>query len=265
MKKYTWSIRILLPMLAILLVAGAYAGAPAIRLWWYQQTVDNSTENYAPDTPYSVEEENILKELIAVCGYMDSVLVFTVEGNMQASDPTDSANVLNTHFRYCRNGDATYYQTGNNEVATLKDAYISVNGDAKKILLSPPKEILPGLQLPADSILRIWKEDRYIVSRSITPPLVTINLLCENHITCKQYRFIYNQDTRLLHEVFMRLTDLNDPLNKQLDKPVRISYQHWQEGQVPAALFRKEHYLDVQQGSYVPSASYAGYELMSSN
>jgi hypothetical protein len=261
MKKYIWSAKVLLPLLAIMLVAGAYAGVPAIRLWWQNKAVD-TTADIAKETPYSKEEEAILQELIAVCGRMDTIQRYTVEGNMQASDPADSANVMNTHFRYCKNVQEFYYQSGENEMAALKDAYITVNDGVKKVFLSPPKKVVPGFQMSADSILNIWKEDRYIVTRSEAPPLVIINLECENHITCKQYRFTYNKETQLLHKVFLRLTDFNDPLNKDKDKPVQITYTHWAEGEVPVELFRKDHYLSGEAGNYVPGKLYKDYELI---
>lgn len=266
MKKYTWSVKILLPLLGVLLVAATYAGVPAIRGWWKERMINTAQESI-PDpvikTPYTVEEAQILQELIAICGHMDSLHQFSVEGNIQASDPADSVNVLDTHFRYCRNGKAFYYRAGDNETIVLADASIAVNSSVKKIFLGPPKAILPALHMPADSILNIWKEDRYTITRSAAPPLVTINLVCENHVTCKQYRFIYNENTRLLNEVYLRLTDLNDPLNKEMDKPVKITYHHWEEGKVPGALFKKDHYVTVQGGSYVPSSLYRDYELLS--
>jgi len=262
MKKYIWSAKIILPILAIMLVAAAYAGVPVIRVWW-QNKVADTTVDEDKETPYTKEEEAILQELINLCGRMDTIHRYTVEGNMQATDPAGSANVVNTSFRYCRNGQEFYYQAGDNEMAALTDVYIAVNSGVKKVFLAPPKEVIPAFHMPADSILRIWKEDRYTVTKNVAPPLVTINLVCENHVTCKQYSFTYNQDTRLLDKVFLRLTDFNDPLNKEKDKPVQITYHRWAEGQVPAELFQKDHYVKGRDGNYTAAPSYPDYELIS--
>lgn len=262
MRKYIWSAKILLPLLVVLLVAVAYAGVPTIKSWWKEKAVEEPVAAVNQSLPYTQAEDEILSELLTVCARMEKIQQFSVEGNIHASDPSDSANVLRTDFRYCRDGQRFYYKAGDNETVTLPDAYVTVNSKVRKIFLSPPMEVLPPLQLPLDTLMKVWKTDRYLVTKSVAAPLVTVNLVCENHITCKQYRFTYDQDTRLLTRVFMRLTDMEDPLNKKRDKPVEIIYSHWVEGKVQPELFSKRRYVEGEADRYTPGKLYQDYEVV---
>ncbi|PSL46026.1 hypothetical protein CLV51_1032 [Chitinophaga niastensis] len=261
MKKYAWLLKILVPLLAITVVAVTFARVPH---WLHGAPHTAVTPPVADNgVTYSQEDKNRLNELIAVYAHMDSCRVVFASGAMDATDPADSTASLHSPFRFCKNGDELYYQTGDVEMIALKNIYVSVSHNTKKMFVGPARKVMPPFQLPADSLVRIWMSEHYTLAGSAEESKGSVRLLCGNHITCKEYRFDYDPAARVLKGLYMRLTNLNDPLNNSMDKEVKISINQWREDHIPDALLRPGSYLVQGREGWKPAGAYADYTLIS--
>lgn len=264
MKKYIISIKIIVPVLALTLVAAAFA-SPAVRSWLRPAGKSSAVVTpAAKDGGYTVEDEKLLRDMLGVYAHLDSCKTFLVAGRFAATDPADSSRQMDAAFRFYKDGTQFYYRIGDNEMIALQDAYISINHTAKKIFIAPPKKVLPPFHMSTDSLLRLWKEDRYQLSATDTGDTRMLQLLCENHVTCKEYRFAYNRSKHVMQSYFMRLTDLSDPLNTALDKTVLVTINEWVEDNTPGDLLRRSRYVVRHQDNWKPAGVYRDYQLMGS-
>ena len=260
MKKYIRSMRILMLVLILIVAVGAFAGAPLLHIWQQRVTPVETAET----THNSMAEELALKKLLSVFSRMSEVTSLYATGSFNAVDPSDPDNKIGTSFIYSQDREQLYYRIGNQEIVALPDIYIAVNHDIKKIFVSDAKTILPPMQMPVDSLLRLWKNENYTISETTTGNLTTVDLRCDNHITCKEYKAVYDAEKLYVTSVYMRLTNLDDPFNEKKDKQITVSFSRWEEGKTPPALFHSSQYIRKEQGAYLPAARFKGYELMTS-
>jgi hypothetical protein len=142
----------------------------------------------------------------------------------------------------------------------LKDMYLAIGKDIRKIFVNAPKQIVSPFQLSSDSLLTIFKNESYQLSTSEEGDRTTLRFSCPNHVYCKEYRFVISGNR--LYETSMRLTDLSDPLNDAKDTRVKITITHWQESNLPLNLLKAATYVKMQNGILAPSGSYVNYELI---
>ena len=90
-----------------------------------------------------------------------------------------------------------------------------------------------------------------------------VSLRCANHATCKEYRFVLDTSGNVLKELYLRLTNLDDPLNTEMDKEIKVSFSRWQVNQAPANLLKRDNYVVKTHNKWVPAIAYRGYELVS--
>ena len=264
MKKVAWLLKILLPVIILGGVIVSFAGIPK----WMHRAKPLAVAPTAPTVPergivYSVEEKRKLGQLAAIYDHMNGCAELDASGVLTAYDPADSSATLQHPFRLCRKGKELYYQTGDMEMISLSDMYISVSHKARKIFIGPAKTVLPPFQLPTDSLAVTWQSDNYRMVTEDLPGKSRMRMLCDNHITCKEYRFDYDTAAMAVKQVYMRLTNLRDPLNNKLDKEVSLTVNEWREQHIPAALLKTSTYLVKEHDGWHATAAYAGYDLVS--
>lgn len=261
MKKFIWILKFVFPVLILGGVIISFAGVPG----WMNPAMRRQPAAPAPEEEvlHSMKDESALRQLIGVYARMDSCREFYTAGTMSAKDPSDSATNLNTTYSFCRRGNEFYYQASDVETIALKDIYISVSKNTKKIFVGPARKVLPPFRMPADSLVQIWRAEDYKISEDISSGKASVSMLNNRHISCKEYRFEYDPTAMVLKGMYMRLTNLQDPLNDQMDKEVRITVDKWQEGVVPQKLLQKETYLEKSNGGWAPAGAYSGYTVIS--
>lgn len=261
MKKITFSLKILIPILILTGVVMAFAGVPH---WMYRsRPIPVVAPAADKGVVYKREDENMLRELMGVYARIDSCHELFMTGSLDARDPADSSSTLHSPFRFCRKGNELYYQTGDVEMVALEDIYITVSKSTKKMFVGPARTIISPFKMATDSMVDIWRNDHYTIDTKVVPEQTTVRLLCPNHITCKEYRYDYDPGARVLRGVYMRLTNLNDPLNTAMDKEVKMSVDLWKEKDIPMALLRTGTYLVKGTSGWKPAAAYADYTLIS--
>jgi hypothetical protein len=259
MNKYLTSGKLLILLLGVILTAAAFAGAPLLRTWWVPVPKLTVAEN----PRYGKKEADILKELLAVYSRMDTLQLLDMGGNITATDPADPDNNLSTAFNYCKKQELLYYRLGENEMIQLKEVNISANSSMGKMFVTPPKKIITTPHLPVDSIIALWQDDSYTIAATETDQQVTVDFLCERHVTCKELKITYNRASRKMNSIYMRLTNLSDPLNKKMDRQVNITFNRWEEEDVNSKYFTLSTYIRKEGATWQPAGIYSHYKLIS--
>ncbi|MGF6848142.1 hypothetical protein QFZ51_003377 [Chitinophaga sp. W3I9] len=261
MKKFIWILKFILPALILGGVIISFAGVPA----WMNSTSRKLSVNPASKEGvlHSMKDESALRQLIGVYAHMDSCQEFYTAGTISAKDPSDSASNLYTAYSFCRKGNEFYYQASDVETIALKDIFISVSKNTKKIFVGPARKVLPPFHMPADSLVQIWRDENYKITEDVSSGKASISMENSRHISCKEYRYEYDPSAMVLKGLYMRLTNLLDPLNDQMDKEVMITVDRWQEGTIPQKLLQKQTYLEKGSEGWEPAGAYAGYTLIS--
>ncbi|MVT07972.1 hypothetical protein [Chitinophaga tropicalis] len=254
--KYIW---LILPVLAIAGTVAAFAGIPALR-----EAFTGKPPVTAPNLTGSatdIKQQAILKELTTVLHAMDSMYAGTVTGTISARDLADSSNTLQADFCYTRSNDIGYYRFGDNEMISLKEAYITIAHDVKKIFLSAPREVVNPMKMPLDIEAEVIRKEGYQVQRTSKGPLTEISLLSPTHATCREYRLSFDS-TGMIRYSHARLTDPSNPEIKERDRILDVTIHSWEKGKVREDLLKIERYINLENGAPQPAAALKGYELL---
>lgn len=259
MKKILLLVKTFLPLTLMAGVVIAVASSPV-----FEQAPKAPVDNTAVWTAYhfSQEEKALMASVFNLYAHIDTCRTLFMSGSIRATDPADSTADMHQAFRFCRNGDELYYQLGDVEMVSLKDRFITISHQAEKIIVSPPKKLVAPFQLPVDTLMKIWERENYRVTGSLRGQDAVVSLRCANHASCKEYRFVFDPSAVSLRELYMRMTNLDDPLNEEMDREMRITLDTWKEGYVPDRLLRADTYLEGNKSSLQPAGDYGHYELI---
>ncbi|MFY0256455.1 hypothetical protein ACDQ55_21175 [Chitinophaga sp. 30R24] len=260
MRKYALLLRIIVPLLVVAIGAIAYAINQPLKKIEFKA----DAEPVIAQQTFSRTEKELLGRLFGVFTKATASKRMLISGTLYATDPSDSAATGRQDFRYCRNNEECYYRVNEGEMIALKNMYIVINHAAKKILVSHARKIEVPFQLPNDSLIHIWEQENYKIVTTKENTDSIISFVCDNHISCKQYRYKLNFSTGEVHELYMRLTDLQDPLNPEKDKELRFVMKDWKEGEVDEQLFKQHRYVEGVLPHCQPAAAYHDYQLITS-
>ncbi|PWV56694.1 hypothetical protein [Chitinophaga sp. S165] len=263
MKMNTRYIKIVVPVVAILATAGAFAGIPALRERFVTSPVKQetlTTEAFVKKD-ISKQDKAILKELTDMLHSMDTLTALTITGTVNVNDQADSTSSMSTMFTYTRQGKEGYYRIGDNEVAALNDAYIVVANDVKKIFISPVKSLPNPVKLPATDEVGLLGNEGYTISRKTSDGLTEIALLNNKHISCREYRLSYDSTGRI-YQVNMRLSEPSDMVDLQKDKLINVTVTSWSSTTSRKDLIKMDRYVTIKNGVAVPSGLFSGYDVI---
>ncbi|PWV56688.1 hypothetical protein [Chitinophaga sp. S165] len=259
MKLNTKYIKGLIVTGVILIAVGTFAAIPSLR---ERLTGKRPKEGkHIVITENNKQDKAILDELTKVLHAMDTVTILTATGMMDAQDFADSTNTLQTDFCYTRNGDQGYYRVGQNEMVSLREAYIVVAHDLKKIFVSAPKEVINPVRLPASTEAAFLSREMYKVSRAENNRLTQIALVNSKHASCREYRISFDS-AAIIRSAVMRMPDPMELEDVSKDKVLKITVNSWELGVVRKDLLRMERYLTQDYGRLLPAARLKGYELI---
>lgn len=252
-------VKTLLPLLLLAGVVIAVASAPV-----FKRELREPAASTMAWTAYhfTQEEKAMMTSVFNLYAHIDTCRTLYMSGTISATDPADSTANMNQAFRFCRSGDELYYQLGDVEMISLKDKFITISHQAEKIIVSAPKKLVAPFQLPVDTLMKIWESENYRVSGRISGQDSVVSLRCANHASCKEYRFAFDPSTAALRELCMRMTNLDDPLNEEMDREMRIALDTWKNGYVPDKLLQADTYLTGDKSSWQPAGNYRHYELI---
>lgn len=253
-------IKIIIPAAVLLIAAGTFAAIPSLRTRFLKQ------EESPKEAQFVIVENNaadkaVIAELSKVLHAMDTVTVTTVNGFMDAQDFADSTNNMQSAFCYTRMGDQAYYQLGENEMVSLKDAYIVVAHDLKKIFVSPPKEVINPMRLSPEVELDFLSKESYTVSRKEEGGLTKISLVNPTHASCKEYTVSFDT-LNIVRKAVMRMTNPEALTDPSKDKILDIKISNWELGVAKKELLRLSRYVTVVGENILPATGLKDYELI---
>jgi hypothetical protein len=210
---------------------------------------------------YDAKADSLFTGLADLCNNISLLNNYLMEGELRVIDQADTAQSVYTRFRYARRDSMQYYQLGDQEMLTLPGLYMNVDHSVKKIMLSPhmPEE-QAGRPLIDRAQVDALKKEGYVISKETGTPYTTISLVSNRHISCREYRIAYDS-AGLIRSTFMRTTDLDNPLDRSLDKLISMNVVQWQIAGAPAHLFRAERFIERKADNWAPVSTYQGYEI----
>jgi ATP-dependent protease HslVU (ClpYQ) peptidase subunit len=263
MKMNTRYIKIIVPVVAILATAGAFAGIPALRERFVASSLKQETAiaETAVKKDISKQEKDILKEMSAILHGMDTLAALTITGTVNVNDQADSTSSMSTMFTYTRQGKEGYYRIGDSEMASLNEAYIVVSNDVKKIFISPARSLANPVKLPVTDEVGLLENEGYAISRQVSCGIMEIALLNSKHISCREYRLSYDSTGRI-YQVNMRLSEPSDMADLQKDKLINVTVNSWSSVASRKDLLKMDRYVTMKDGVLTPSGLFSGYDVI---
>ncbi len=187
-----------------------------------------------------------------------------ISGTLTVHDGNDSsANVDNAVYCFIKKDSSFYYKMNLVEMLNTRSYCVQADGQQKKILLSPHKSINPQLMLPQmEKLVASLKEERYRVVEMPAPEgFRKISIINPHHVTCKEYSITFNSVTFKPIEVFIRLSNLDDPLNSKMDKTIFMKYSEKNDLN-EATLLSVERIVAKTARGFKAVNGYSGYEVI---
>ncbi|ASZ10849.1 hypothetical protein CK934_07590 [Chitinophaga sp. MD30] len=254
-------IKVLIPFMLVAVIA--------MTVWaskqhgdWMKNRERSSLDSIADVQLDRMKDEEILNELASVYRQLDSVKTFYMKGIVNTTDPRDSSNVVNTVFAYHVKGAEMYCQLADQEMYASPEHFVTVNHGVKKIFLSGPKAMTMPFRISSDSLRNMVQGDGYKVTRTVINGTAVIRLLRETHINCKEYAVTFDPHTLRMKQVFMRLSDMDEPESAEKDKTITVRFDQWELEHVTEKMPAVYSWLKNKNGHVVPSAQLTGYEVI---
>lgn len=187
-----------------------------------------------------------------------------ISGTMSIHDGSDStADIDDAAYCFIKRDSNFYYKMNAVEMINTPSYYLQADGQQKKIMLSPHKSINPQLMFPQiEKLVTKLQEEKYSVVEKPAPEgFRKISLLNLHHVTCKEYSITFNNSTFKPTEVFIRLTNLDDPLNPKMDKTVSMKYSEKSDLNIMELLSIERVVARTSKG-FKAINGYSGYEVI---
>jgi hypothetical protein len=184
-----------------------------------------------PDTAaLKAPDKALVARFAAVCRNLADVPKnYTVAGNMTISNKAHPAdNMKQVPFLFCKLGSSFYYQLGTTVTVNEQGLYLFIDRRAKSIILSQQKPVAydTGWKQFADLGASI-RDEHYQASDHRNGENETITLVNEQHVSCKQYAVTFNRHTMRILRLFLRLSNIDDPLNRDKEKTIEVTFLRW--------------------------------------
>lgn len=189
--------------------------------------------------------------------------VFYASGHMDAHNPADSGNDLHAVFTCSRRGQEYYYRVGAQEMVALSGLFITINHDLRKMTIGESQQLMVPSLVPEADLEKMWEGEDYEITADTLQSKVKMRFLCERHVSCKEFRMEYDTAVGLPSLLYMRMTDLADPLNKDADRIYQLTVDEWRTDAQPG-LFVAAQYVSGGKDHWVPAGRFTGYELTTS-
>lgn len=210
-------------------------------------------------------DKAILEKFEQVCKKMNDVKGnYTLGGVINIIDRANPADAMDhVDFLFCKQGDEFYYRLGKTITLNEQGLYLYIDNQSRRIMLSPQKKVQydAGMKQFADMGANI-RSEHYKMTSKINGDEQTISLVNEHHISCKQYTITFNRQNLKVKYLYMRLTNLNDPLNKANEKVVTVSISKWDNTADVSGYLSKDNVVKNVKGGWRTVNVYRNYELI---
>jgi hypothetical protein len=211
---------------------------------------------------FTDDEKAVLKELKNLLELYSSKTSFYLSGTIQIDDPVDSSQVNGlSHFEFLKSDKIVYYKNDEQESLNTDKYYAVADREAKKIIVSLPKEAKEISPIPFSIFSKNFKNDGYSIEKSVENNKTTIKLICENHITCKEIRIEYDAVTNKPSLLLYRFTDFDYPEDKTRDKIMSIQINQW-EADGKEKDYKIPELITITQGTISSAKGFEEYEIL---
>ncbi|WP_183574645.1 hypothetical protein HDF18_01225 [Mucilaginibacter sp. X5P1] len=216
-------------------------------------------------TTDTVPDKAVLEKFEQVCKKMNDVKGnYTLGGVINIIDRANPADAMDhVGFLFCKQGDEFYYQLGKTITLNEQGVYLYIDNQSRRVMVSPQKKVQydAGIKQFADMGANIQSE-HYKMTSKINGDEQTISLVNERHISCKQYTITFDRQSLKVKYLYMRLTNLNDPLNKANEKIVTVNISKWSNTADVSQYLSKNDVIKNVKGGWRTVSVYRNYELI---
>jgi hypothetical protein len=216
------------------------------------------TTQHPPDQALLARFEILNKKLSNVKGN------YTLAGIININDHANpEAKMVNVKFLFCKHGDDFFYKLGTTATINEQGVYLYIDYQTKRILISEKKQVEydAGLKSFADLGANIQAE-HYKLTSKISGDDETISLINDHHISCKQYSITFERRDMKIKRLFMRLSDINDPLRTDKEKVVDVSISEWDSSAELAKYLSKDNVIKNINGGWKTVNGFKNYRLI---
>lgn len=188
---------------------------------------------------------------------------YTLAGVINIANPTNPAlEIKNVVFLFSKHGDQFYYRLGTTETINGQGVYLYIDHQNKNIMMSAQKQVNydqgPLKPINVDETLR---SEHYALTSLIRGDNQTISLVNEHHISCKQYAITFDKNTLKIKRLFMRLTDVRDPSNRNTEEVVDVHISQWDRSAALGNYLTKDKVIRTIGGKTRVTESFKNYRL----
>lgn len=220
--------------------------------------IGNSLDTVSIDT-------SKVKLLMQVSNFLDfNATNFSILGNLTVHDGSDSTmNVKNATYCFIRKDSSFYYRLNAVEILNTNTHYIHADGEQKKLMISSHKHINPQFLFPpVEKFVTHLKEEKYTINEvTMAEGLKKISITNPHHIACKEYSLTFDEKTLIPKEFFVRLSNLQDPLNSKMDKTISLKFLDKKDSNLEELLFMNR-LITKTDGKFIAINQYKGFEII---
>jgi len=165
-------------------------------------------------------------------------------------------------FVFTKNGSRYYYKLGNTETFNEDSINVYVDHELKKIVLSPPtKDSTTLFSTITKNFVKNLQDEQYDLETRMEGDRQTITMLNNHHISCKEYSVTFDTTSFDVNRIFIRLTNLTDPLKRDNEKHIdfRLNQFYLQER---LESFSNRNPLSLQNGQLKVAEKFNSYQLL---
>jgi hypothetical protein len=230
----------------------------------------SKSKSQAPATPVTVKtkvrvyDSVLLKKLDKVFKNLDfGKLSYTLSGNITVVNSVDSAETMkNVFFLISKSNKDFYYKEGETETINEDGAYICINSQTKKIFISKQKTINTASIIDVEKLKGALLSENYALLSNIKNGRQTISMVNEYHISCKEYNLTFDTLTNKPTRIYIRLTNINEPLNKSRDKVIDIKITQLDNEAMLDKYVTKNTVVYNNGKNWKLTKAYTGYDLI---
>ncbi|TCC87294.1 hypothetical protein EZ428_21570 [Pedobacter frigiditerrae] len=188
---------------------------------------------------------------------------FLIKGRLSTIDGADSTqHIANANYVYSRKGNQFYFKLGDIEMSNGNEVSTYVDHKNLKVMLTPSKKVIPLALMPdINKLMKTIVDEGYSVTGTLNKVEGTVSLLNPYHLTCKEYKLVYDATTLLPKRLYIRLSNFQEPENKQKDKTIDLDLSltsdesHLNE-------FLAQQIVNKKGKDWTLSPAYSTYELI---
>jgi hypothetical protein len=220
----------------------------------------------------SVAEEKIsydpvlLKKFEALTQKMDAIRDYSCSGSISAADHADSTEIIqNVPFEICKVGPRFYYRLGHTETINKPGMSLSIDHDAKKILIrtgSNGNQNSSFNPMKPEQLIQLFQSEEYQLKRSINGSIETLSLVNLKHISCKEYSVSIDTISRMPARFFTRLTNTDEPERTDNEKVIDVRITKWGNTSQIAQYTKTENKVIKEAGRWKAVGELAGYQVI---